>query len=120
MPKKVRARRAKSETAKPVQNRPGVVVTPASHKHVISVNAGEAIPTVYANNAMLEASNWDVRIRLGLIQEVSSTEVHVRDVITVYMSHEHAKIFSQALSGLIAKLDEMKQQIQQPALLTTH
>lgn len=65
--------------------------------------------TIYANNVFVEASNWDVKIRLGLIQSATPEVVAVVDVAHVYMSHEHAKAFSAALVKTLGQLETLLQ-----------
>ena len=86
-----------------------VIVSPS--RKVVTISSLQDLPTLYANNANVEATNWDVRIRLGQVQVATSEEVQVKDIIAIYMSHEHAKAFSDSLAGVVAKLTEVKQQL---------
>lgn len=67
-------------------------------------------PTLYVNHVNLDLTNWDVRFRLGQVQEVNPATgvVIVKEVGTVYMSHAHAIAFAQALNLVISKLHQIQ------------
>ena len=88
-----------------------VISSPSPSRKVVSVSGSTEPPTFYANNAAVEISNWDVKIRFGQIQSVAPDEIQVKDVFTLYMSHEHGKAFSDALAGVVARLQDLRQQI---------
>jgi hypothetical protein len=109
MARKERERQSNTEkSAKP--SAPEVILSmPQGTRQIVTVNGPADTPTIYVNNAQIEASNWDLRIRLGQIQAVSPTEIQVRDLVTVFMSHEHAKVFTKALSDVVSRLDLVKE-----------
>lgn len=65
------------------------------------------VPTFYANNAQIDISNFDIKIRLGEIMGVTEEKVSVRTVANVYMSHVHFRAFVQACAGLLPVLEKM-------------
>lgn len=83
-----------------------VVSRPSASRRIESTLDGEKAPNIYANNAFVEISNWDVRIRLGLVQSVTPELVTVRDVANLYMSHQHAKAFVTALQSTLENLEK--------------
>lgn len=101
---------ATKKTKAPATKEPRIVISaPSPNRKLVYIPpSAQDLPTIYANNANVEASNWDVKIKLGLIQNVTPDELQVKDIALVYMSHEHAKAFSDALAGIVAKVLEMK------------
>jgi hypothetical protein len=101
---------AKHKKSLPVM-RDGVTVVSSSPSpnRRIEGTITDKTQTVYANNAFVEVSNWDVKIRFGQIQSASNELVSVLDVAHVYMSHEHAKAFVDALVKTVGQLDTLKQ-----------
>jgi hypothetical protein len=85
-----------------------VVSSSPSPSRRVEMSANDKTQTVYANSAYVEVSNWDVKIRFGLIQSASPDLVSVLDVANVYMSHEHAKVFVEALVKTVGQLDTLK------------
>lgn len=63
--------------------------------------------TIYANSAKVEASVWDIRIRLGQIEEASATQLVINEVVCVYMSPEHAKAFLKVLETGIENYEKL-------------
>jgi hypothetical protein len=61
--------------------------------------------TFYANNANVEVSNWDVKIRLGIIKGATADAIAVQDTAHVYMSHSHFRAFVNAMNDLITRMD---------------
>ena len=88
-----------------------VVVSPRSPNRRIEGKPNEKTQTIYANNAVVELSNWDLRIRLGLIEAATPELVSVTEVAHVYMSHEHARAFAEALTNTLAKLPSLKESL---------
>ena len=84
---------------------------PQSVRTVISDNATAAdVPTFYVNNASLDVSTWDIRLRLGLMQRITSEgELHVRDTVIIFMSHPHFAAFTRAVNETDAKLKNLAQ-----------
>lgn len=71
---------------------------------------------LYANNAQIEASNWDVKLKLGLVQSATTEVITVTEVAHIYMSHEHAKAFHKALGSTIEKLEVLKSEMANQSL----
>jgi hypothetical protein len=84
-----------------------VVVSPPSAKRTIESRPTDKTITLYANNTLVEASNWDIKIKLGLIQSVTAELLTVEDVAHVYMSHEHARAFMNALAKTMTQVDKL-------------
>ena len=88
--------------------RDGLTVSMPSPKRRIEGTVNEKTQTMYANNTFVEVSNWDVRIRLGLIQSATKDLVTVLDVAHVYMSHEHARAFATALTTTPEQIEALR------------
>ena len=84
------------------------VISPPSPNRRVEAKADDRTQTIYANNANIELTNFDVKIRLGVIDSATPQLLTVRDVAHVYMSHEHARAFAQALSATIQQFDALK------------
>lgn len=76
--------------------------------------------TLYANNANIEFTTWDVKIRLGLVDTATADLISVRDVAHVYMSHAHAKAFSDALASSLQKVEAVMRKNADVETQTTH
>jgi len=74
---------------------------------------GEDFQTMYVNAVNLEVSNWDVRMRLGLVQDIVDGTVRVKELTHVFMSHSHARAFYKAMGEIMAKLDTFDKSGQQ-------
>lgn len=74
----------------------------------VEAKADDRTQTIYANNANIELTNFDVKIRLGVIESATPQLLTVRDVAHVYMSHEHARAFVQALAVTMQQFDVLK------------
>jgi len=61
--------------------------------------------TTYANSINVEVSNWDVRMRLGVIEGLDDNVLKVEEFAHVMMSHSHTRAFYKAMGEIIAKLD---------------
>jgi hypothetical protein len=102
---------AKKKTLKTVE--PQLTVSPpAGRKIVIVPPSSEQAPTFYANNVWVELSNWDVKFRLGQIIGVSADELRVKDVATVFMSHQHAAAFLGSLQKVLKNLPALQEATQ--------
>lgn len=64
------------------------------------------VPVFYANNANVEVSNWDVKIRLGTVRAATATVISVQDVAHVYMSHSHFRAFVKSMTDLLDRIDK--------------
>lgn len=105
---------AKKRDKATTKNDSEVLVSKPSAKRQVVTVPNDNVLTIYANNASLEVSNWDVKIRLGQIQSATKELITVRDLVYVFMSHEHAKAFVESLSKTLATalagLHEARQQ----------
>jgi hypothetical protein len=89
-------------------NAGGIVVSRPSPNRRVVLKTNENTQTIYANNAVVEASTWDVKIRLGLIASGNDEEIQIMDVAHVYMTHEHAKAFLAVLAKGIQNIDMVR------------
>ena len=67
----------------------------------------EKAPTVYVNSVQLGLSTFDIRIRMGVMEEATPELIVTRVVTNVYMSPQHAKVFADLLNGQLAKYEAM-------------
>ena len=88
-----------------------VAVSLPSSKRRIESSSNEKTQTFYANNAFVDVSNWDVKIRFGLVQSANPEAVTVLDVAHIYMSHEHAEAFAEALTKTVNQIEKIKQMV---------
>jgi len=63
--------------------------------------------TVYSNNAEIQLTPWDFRIRLGHIQQATENLLEIEDVAAIYMSPPHMKAFVEAASQNLAKYESL-------------
>ena len=63
------------------------------------------IQTFYANNIAIEASSFDVKLKLGLVQTATPDEITVEDVAQVYLSPDHFKAFVKVLNSIAEQMD---------------
>jgi hypothetical protein len=70
--------------------------------------------TVYANNADVQLSPWDFRIRLGHVEKADDSELVIEDVATIFMSPAHTKAFLEALIANVAKYEKFFGKIEDP------
>jgi hypothetical protein len=61
----------------------------------------DAIPKFYVNNTNASFSNFDLRLTLGQIADVSDDKILVDPQVVVFMSPEHAKAVVAILSRQI-------------------
>jgi hypothetical protein len=80
---------------------------PVGRRVEMAPNDGE-VPTFYANNAMVEVSNFDVKLRMGLVTATTPEAITVRDLVHIYMAHDHFKAYVNALNTLVPNIDAMK------------
>lgn len=78
----------------------------------INMRVTDKTQTFYINNAAVEASTWDVKIRFGLLQGVSDDSVDIADVAHVYMTHEHAKAFVASLINGLQAFEQLRAKTQ--------
>lgn len=74
----------------------------------VEMKADDKTQVFYANNVGIEGSNFDMKIRFGLIQSASPEMVSVRDIAHVYMTHEQAKAMISVMVETLNKLEVMK------------
>jgi hypothetical protein len=72
----------------------------------VTKTATESTPSVYANNAEVTITTWDVRMKFGEIEKISESEISVAERVRVAMSPQHAKAFSVVLAEHIKKYEE--------------
>lgn len=77
-------------------------------REVRYTNSDADLPVFYANNVETLGSNLDVRLRFGQLQTVAQDVVEVKNVMTVYMSVEHTRLFAARLNELIEKIDAFR------------
>lgn len=66
----------------------------------------EDFVTVYSNSVQLEVSPWDFKFVFGEIKEASPIKLSIRDLIGVYMSPQHAKVFADVLNKNLKEYEE--------------
>jgi len=79
-------------------------IAPKQFKAVNSVPGSDA-PTYYANNANIDLSTFDVRLRFGQIQGAEGDILNVKEVAYVFMSHAHFRALLEAFKTSARKLD---------------
>lgn len=90
----------KDEPASPEPNSP------------LSVRAG-VLARVYANNAQVEMSVWDLRITFGEFLRVGK-EIRVEQSVSVTMSPQHAKALLRVLSTNLSEYESRFGEINLP------
>lgn len=78
----------------------------AGTKRQTTYERGPDFQTIYSNNAVVDRSAWDVRIRLGQIQSATKERLVIKEQACVYMSPEHAKAFLGILRTTISDWEE--------------
>jgi hypothetical protein len=91
--------------------------SPSANRRLES-KADEKTQTIYANNANIEFTNFDVKIKLGVIESATPELLTVREVTHVYMSHDHVRAFSLALATTIQQFDDFKKRADAEAAKT--
>jgi hypothetical protein len=69
----------------------------------------ESAPRIYSNNVSISVSPWDIRLRFGQIEEATPEKLVVRELVTIFLSPQHAKLFSDLLAQKMAQYDEIAQ-----------
>ena len=62
------------------------------------------LQTFYTNNIGVEATPFDVTLKLGLVHATTPELVTVHDVAKVYLSHEHFKSLVAVLTHVLERL----------------
>jgi Protein of unknown function (DUF3467) len=75
---------------------------PAPTKRPVQRITPENMQAVYANNVSMAISQWDISFAFGLLLDATENRIVVRDSVSVVMSPQHAKVFSQVLDRNIA------------------
>lgn len=57
----------------------------------------ETMSTFYSNNVELRATQWDLRFTFGELANFTDGKLEVNNLVAVYMSPQHAKVFATAL-----------------------
>jgi len=71
------------------------------------VHLDVGVPVFYTNNVAMEASNFDVRFRIGQTKSVSPEGVvTVQDVAHLYMSFDHFKAYVRVLNTMAATIEQ--------------
>lgn len=58
--------------------------------------------TIYSNSVTLAASSYDLRLRFGRITDANDAELVIDDLVEVFMSPQHAKVFLELLATKMA------------------
>jgi hypothetical protein len=75
-------------------------------RSVAYLNKGDELPTYYANNAEFFITNWDMRFRFGHIETIENSEISIKNILTVFMSIEHARVFIAKAKESLDRWDE--------------
>ena len=65
------------------------------------------LPTYYANNVAFRSSLWDITLDFGVILEAGENEFAFRDLATVIMSPQHARVFAELLTEHVRRYEEL-------------
>ena len=68
---------------------------------------------IYANNALIEASIWDIRVTFGEMT-ISEGKTTVEQLVAVVMSPHHAKALASVLTNHIEKYEQSVGEIKLP------
>lgn len=74
----------------------------------------ENFVSLYANNAEVDLTPWDVRLRFGEVTQANREKLLISDVAQVYLSPQHAKALLRALEGGIAIYEKQYGEIPDP------
>lgn len=69
-------------------------------------SGSESVPTFYVNNVELRAMQWDFRLSMGEVVEVTDDELHVKDLVQIFMSPQHAKVFAGLIANQVKKYED--------------
>ena len=61
---------------------------------------------VYANGAEVASSAFDFRLRFGQVLESKGDQIRIKELVSVYVSPEHAKSFLFLLAGRVTGFEE--------------
>lgn len=75
------------------------------------------LPNVYANNATIRLTVWDVRFGFGLVEDVTDEKATVRTIVNVLMSPQHAKFLGEVIREKIDEYETKWGKIPQPERL---
>lgn len=67
----------------------------------------DSTPVMYCNHVDLAASTWDLRIRLGQLEDVMDGQLIIQNLATVYMSPAHARAFANLLQEKLADYEKI-------------
>ncbi len=74
----------------------------------------EGLPTFYANNVAFRTLFWDFTLDFGQVVEASDEGLVIRDVATVVLAPQHARVFAEVLLRNIAQYEEQFGPIPRP------
>ncbi|UVT20042.1 MAG: DUF3467 domain-containing protein [Nitrospira sp.] len=66
----------------------------------------EDTPSFYANNIDLSVSTWDFRLKGGEIIQANKDSITIKELFTLYLSPNHAKMLSILLSERVAEYEK--------------
>jgi len=69
------------------------------------VRLDSSVPSIYANQVELHATNWDFRFRFGEAFDIQTENATVLERTRIIMSPQHAKAFLNALSDNVRKYE---------------
>jgi len=99
----------KKKKAASAQDGSRLVISPPGRR--VESQLTDKTVVLYANNAYIEASNWDIKIKFGQIQSTEVDRITVNEVAHVYMSFEHARAFRDAITRTLTQYDALKEQV---------
>ncbi len=70
--------------------------------------------SIYANNAQMQVSLYDVKIAFGQVTEVEEKHVAFEDQVTVILSPQHAKVLAGLLVQNVAQYEKQFGEIKIP------
>ncbi len=86
----------------------------SEHVKVTRLNPGEA-PTFYANNVSFRTLFWDFALDFGQVVDISEEAgLIIRDVATVVMAPQHARVFAEVLLRNVRAYEEQFGPIPRP------
>lgn len=95
-----------------------VVVGVASPNQKIEfVGDPQTAPRFYANHAVIQTSQFDVRIQCNQIVEQTADKTTVVPQLILHMSHLHARVLADVIQGHLKSLQEQLENL--PELLKT-
>ena len=75
-------------------------------KPLVIREEGQEAPTIYVNNVEIRATEWDIHLSMGEVTRRSEGEMRVKELVKIYMSPQHAKVFARVLTNQVARYEE--------------